>query len=122
MVGNIVLEEKRIYCGGDNRPGRDKIQFKTSVEYKDIRKIGIVPLRKRSNGTSKSLMRPIPYLLIETNKGKNVLFGLHFMSSKTVKKMIDDLLKRCGQINNIIEIDSTKLLDDFEKAKFAINE
>lgn len=58
LVDSIVLEKN--YCGGDNRPGRDKIQFKSSVEQKDIRKIEIIPLRKRFNGTSKLLMRPIP--------------------------------------------------------------
>jgi len=122
LVGNIVLEDKRIYCGGDNRPGRDKIQFKASVEYKDIRKIEIVPLRKRSNGTSKLLTRPIPYLSIETKKGKKILFGLHFMSSKAVDNMINNLMMRCELVDNKIEADPSKLLKDFKKATIAVDE
>lgn len=122
LVGNIVLEEKRIYCSGDNRFGRDKIQYKASVEYKDIKKIEIVPLRKRSNGTNKTLMRPIPFLSIETKKGKRVLFGLHFMSSKAVGNMINNLMARCEQVDNKIEADPIKLLEDFKKARLAIEE
>lgn len=122
LVGNIVLEDKRIYCGGDNRPGRDKIQFKASVEYKDIRKLEIVPLRKRSNGTSKLLTRPIPYLSIETKKSKKILFGLHFMSYKAVDNMINNLMARCELVDNKIEIDPLKLLEDFKKARIAVDE
>lgn len=119
-VGNIVLEEKRIYCSGDIRYGRDKIQYKTSVDYKDIKYIEIAPLRKRSNGQRASFPRPIPYLIIRTAKKKNVLFALHFMSSKTVKNVIDNLLEKCEQVGNKIEVDPSKLLKDFKQAALAI--
>ena len=113
-------EKKRIYCSGDIRYGRDKIQYKASVDYKNITYIEIAPLRKRSNGQRASFPRPIPYLVIRTAKKKNVLFALHFMSSKTVKNMIDDLLEKCEQVGNKIEVDPSNLLKDFKQAALAL--
>ena len=121
-VGSIRLEKDRIANYGDNRIGRDKIQFKAVVEYVDISKIEIVALRKMSNGQAKYVTRPIPYLCIINKKGNKKYFGLHFIRKTTVKQLIEDLIKKCEEFNNPLTASIDDIMKDFEKAIWAVAE
>ena len=122
IFGPIKLESTRICTNGDKRVFKEKIQYPASVEYTDIKGVTIIPIRKNSNGGSAQLARPIPYLCVETKKGKKVRFGLHFMSTRTVQKLLVGLHERCLKFNNDTDINVEKLINDFSEARWATKE
>ncbi len=120
--GNIVLEENRIINYGDKRSGYDKIQYKSFAKYEKITNIEIKPLSMKSNGNRNvSLTRPIPYLCIYEGK-RTHRFALHLMSTKTVKRLLCELILRCDKYGNKLDIDVDKLIRDFKKSRFAVFE
>lgn len=119
LIGNIILSDTSISVKGDIRFHKRKIQFPTSINYKDIANIEIVALRKNSNGKQILLSRPIPYLVLTNKKGNKFRFGLHFMSKKTVNLLLITLLDKCTEVGGI-HFDVTKLMSDFLNARLAM--
>lgn len=119
LIGNICLDVKKISVRGDIKYGREKLQYSTSINYVDIVNVEIVPLKKNSKGQSALLPRPIPYLVITNEKGKKFRFGLHFMSKKSVKSVLNELSKKTEEIKGS-QFDSAKLFNDYLNARLAV--
>lgn len=121
LFGNIRLESNRVFNNGDKRFPKEKIQFRASVDYIDITSISIIPLNKNSKGESLFLLRPIPFLCLKTNN-RSMRFSLHFMSSRTVRKLLLELSRRCKAVGNQISINVDSLLKDFLNSRLSITE
>ena len=121
-TGSIRLDDKRIRNRGDNRLPREKIQYPASVDYEDIVKIEIAPLRRNSKNGYLRLARPIPYLRIKRQNGETALFALHFMSRGTVRRLLADLQSRLAPLEHGASINVSQLLDDFSRARWATKE
>lgn len=122
LVGLIRLEPDGIMNKGDNRIGRDKIQYPAYVRYEEITSVSIVPYQKASNGKYASMVRPVPFLFVVNAKGKTMRFSLHFMSVKTIQRLLEDLQKNLGISGCKAQIDVETLLRDFKEARFATKE
>lgn len=119
LIGNICLDVEKISVRGDIKYGREKLQYPTSIKYIDIANVEIVALKKNSKGQSALLSRPIPYLVITNKKEKKFRFGLHCMSKKTVKLLLEELLKKCEIIGEI-QYDVDTLYREFLEARLAV--
>lgn len=119
LIGNICLDVEKISVRGDIKYGREKLQYPTSIKYIDIANVEIVALKKNSKGQSALLSRPIPYLVITNKKGKKFRLGLHYMSKKTVKLLLEELLKKCEIIGEI-QYDVDTLYREFLEARLAV--
>ena len=95
LLGNIILGKEKIYTHGDFKIG-PRIQFHTEMKYEDIKKVAVMALRRDSRGKYKQTSKPLPYILVESKNGRQVLFSLRYMSVKTVKKLLDELSNRCS--------------------------
>ena len=96
LFNNIVLGKDKMYTRGDLRIGKSKIQYRTEIEYKDVRRVAIMPLRRDSRGVYKEVLNPLPFMVIEKNNGRKVLFSLRFMSVKTLDHLLTELSSRCS--------------------------
>ena len=96
LFNNIVLGKDKMYTRGDLRIGKSKIQYRVEIEYKDIRRVAIMPLRRDSRGVYKEVLNPLPFMVIEKNNGRKVLFSLRFMSVKTLDHLLTELSSRCS--------------------------
>ena len=96
LFNNIVLGKDKIYTRGDLRIGKSKIQYRVEIEYKDIRRVAVMPLRRDSRGVYKEVLNPLPFMVIEKNNGRKVLFSLRFMSVKTLDHLLTELSSRCS--------------------------
>ena len=95
LLGNIILGKEKIYTHGDFKIG-PRTQFHTEMKYEDIRKVSVMALRRDSRGKYKQALKPLPYILVESKNGRQVLFSLRYMSVKMVKKLLDELSLRCS--------------------------
>ena len=91
LFNNIVLGKDKMYTRGDLKLGKSKIQYRVEIEYKDIRRVAIMPLRRDSRGVYKEVLNPLPFMVIEKNNGRKVLFSLRFMSGKTLAHLLTEL-------------------------------
>ena len=96
LFNNIVLGKDKIYTRGDLRIGKSKIQYRVEIEYKDIRRVAVMPLRRDSRGVYKEVLNPLPFMVIEKNNGRKVLFSLRFMSVKALDHLLTELSSRCS--------------------------
>ncbi len=96
LFNNIVLGKEKMYTRGDLKLGKSKIQYRVEMEYKDIRRVAIMPLRRDSRGVYKEVLNPLPFMVIEKNNGRKVLFSLRFMSVKTLDHLLTELSSRCS--------------------------
>ena len=85
-----------MYTRGDLRIGKSKIQYRVEIEYKDIRRVAVMPLRRDSRGVYKEVLNPLPFMVIEKNNGRKVLFSLRFMSVKALDHLLTELSSRCS--------------------------
>lgn len=121
VIGCIHLNEDCISVREEiisSKFNKKKIQYPTSIKYKDIDSIEIVASMENSKGQKIPLSRPGAMLILTNEKGKKFRFGLFNMSKKTVNRMLKDLLKKCEEVNGIT-FDVDKLTKDFQKARFA---
>ena len=96
LFNNIVLGKDKMYTRGDLKLGKSKIQYRVEIEYKDIRRVAVMPLRRDSRGVYKEVLNPLPFMVIEKNNGRKVLFSLRFMSVKTLDHLLTELSSRCS--------------------------
>jgi len=96
LFNNIVLGKDKMYTRGDLKLGKSKIQYRVEIEYKDIRRVAVMPLRRDSRGVYKEVLNPLPFMVIEKNNGRKVLFSLRFMSVKTLDHLLTELSLRCS--------------------------
>ena len=96
LFNNIVLGKDKIYTRGDLKLGKSKIQYRVGIEYKDVRRVAVMPLRRDSRGVYKEVLNPLPFMVIEKNNGRKVLFSLRFMSVKTLDHLLTELSSRCS--------------------------
>ena len=96
LFSNIVLGKDKMYTRGDLKLGKSKIQYRVEIEYKDIRRVAVMPLRRDSRGVYKEVLNPLPFMVIEKNNGRKVLFSLRFMSVKTLDHLLTELSLRCS--------------------------
>jgi hypothetical protein len=66
------------------------------MKYEDIRKVSVMALRRDSRGKYKQALKPLPYILVESKNGRQVLFSLRYMSPKTFNRLLDELSNRCS--------------------------
>lgn len=122
LIGNICLKINSICICGDIKIGSDKIQYPAEINYVDIEDIEIDYLWSDSRGKAALLSRPVPYLILTNKKGKIFLFGLYLMSRRTVKAMLNDLLKKCIEVDGI-QFDIDKLMSRYKfLGEFSIKE
>ena len=95
LLGNIVLGKNKIYTHGDFKIGH-KTQYPVEMKYEDIKRVSILALRRNSRGGYKKSLKPLPYMLLESKNGRQVLFLLRFMSVRTVNHLLDELSNRCS--------------------------
>ena len=95
LLGNIILGKEKIYTHGDFKIG-PRTQFHTEMKYDDIRKVSVMALRRDSRGKYKQALKPLPYILVESKNGRQVLFSLRYMSPKTFNRLLDELSNRCS--------------------------
>ena len=96
LFNNIVLGKDKMYTRGDLKIGKSKTQYHLEIEYKDIRRVAIMPLRRDSRGLYKEVLKPLPFMVVEKNNGGKVLFSLRFMSVKTLDRLLTELSSRCS--------------------------
>ena len=96
LFNNIVLGKDKMYTRGDLKLGKSKIQYRVEIEYKDVRRVAVMPLRRDSRGVYKEVLNPLPFMVIEKNNGRKVLFSLRFMSVKTLDHLLTELSSRCS--------------------------
>ena len=96
LFNNIVLGKEKMYTRGDLKLGKSKIQYRVEIEYKDIRRVAVMPLRRDSRGVYKEVLNPLPFMVVEKNNGRKVLFSLRFMSVKTLDHLLTELSSRCS--------------------------
>ncbi len=94
LLGNIILGKEKMFTRGDFKP--IKTQFYSEMKYEDIRKVSVMALRRDSRGKYKQALKPLPYILVESKNGRQVLFSLRYMSVKMVKRLLDELSNRCS--------------------------
>ena len=122
FIGLIRIDENCIRnCGlkAFNLKKNRKIRY---AMLKEVKSIVIMPLNENVRGEHNSMVRPVPYLCIKTQKNKSVHFILQFLAPITVKKMLIELSNRCKALGNDIDIDVNQLVHDFKKARFATKE
>ena len=95
LLGNIILGKEKIYTHGDFKIG-PRTQFHTEMKYEDIKKVTVMALRRDSRGKYKQALKPLPYILVESKNGRQVLFSLRYMSVKMVRRLLDELSNRCS--------------------------
>ena len=95
LLGNIILGKEKIYTHGDFKIG-PRTQFHTEMKYEDIKKVSVMAFRRDSRGKYKQALKPLPYILVESKNGRQVLFSLRYMSVKMVKRLLDELSNRCS--------------------------
>ena len=49
-----------------------------------------------ARGVYKEVLNPLPFMVIEKNNGRKVLFSLCFMSVKTLDHLLTELSSRCS--------------------------
>ena len=96
LFNNIVLGKDKMYTRGDLKIGKSKTQYRLEIEYKDIRRVAIMSLRRDSRGLYKEVLKPLPFMVVEKNNGGKVLFSLRFMSVKTLDHLLTELSSRCS--------------------------
>lgn len=96
LLGNIILGKEKIYTHGDFKLGVFKTQHHAEMKYDDIKKVAVLALRRDSRGKYKQALKPLPYILVESKNGRQVLFSLRYMSVKMVKRLLDELSNRCS--------------------------
>ena len=96
LFNNIVLGKDKMYTCGDLKLVKSKIQYRVEIEYKDVRRVAIMPLRRDSRGVYKEVLNPLPFMVIEKNNGRKVLFSLRFISVKTLDHLLTELSSRCS--------------------------
>ena len=119
--GIVCLEKDKIVSYGDNRVGRSKFQYPAFANYTDIKDVRVLALSRKSDGSSALIARPIPYLVISTNK-RDVRFAIYMMRKETVRQLLTDLVNRCNSVNNYLTFDVEQLVEDFSKAVWATEE
>ena len=120
-TGIVCLEKDKIVSYGDNRVGRSKIQYPAFAKYADIKDVRISALERKSDGSISLIIRPLPYLVITTNKTE-VMFAIYMMRKETVRQLLTDLVNRCNSVNNYLTFDVEQLVEDFSKAVWADEE
>ena len=95
LLGNIFFGKDKIYTRGDFKLPICKTQFYSEMKYDEIKKVAVLALRRDSRGKYKESYKPLPYLLIESKNGRQVLFVLRLMSVRTVNRMLNELSNRC---------------------------
>ena len=107
LFGNIILGKDKIYTRGELKFGIWKTQHYAEMEYKDIKRVAIMPLRRDSRGKFKQVLRPLPFMVLENNNGRKVLFSLRFMSVKTLDHLLTELSSRCSgptiNVNQLVQ-------------------
>ena len=96
LFNNIVLGKDKMYTRGDLKLGKSKLQYRVGIEYKDVRRVAVMPLRRDSRGVYKEVLNPLPFMVIEKNNGRKVLFSLRFMSVETLDHLLTELSSRCS--------------------------
>ena len=96
LLGNIILGKEKMFTRGDFKLPIFKTQFYSEMKYEDIRKVSILALRRDSRGKYKQALKPLPYMLVESKNGRQVLFILRLMSVRTVNRLLDELSNRCS--------------------------
>ena len=96
LLGNIFFGKDKIYTRGDFKLPICKTQFYSEMKYEDIKRVSILALRRNSRGGYKKSLKPLPYMLLESKNGRQVLFLLRFMSVRTVNHLLDELSNRCS--------------------------
>ena len=119
--GIVCLEKDKIVSYGDNRVGRSKFQYPAFANYTDIKDVRVLALNRKSDGSSALIVRPIPYLVISTDK-RDVRFAIYMMRKETVRQLLTDLVDRCNLVNNYLTFDAEQLVKDFSKAVWATEE
>ena len=117
--GLITLDSHWIRTKGNSRFQMYKYQFPACVNYADIATFTIVPYMKASNGSPTNNLRPFPFLFVTDKKGKTSKFALQLMSSRTVRKLIVCLKKKCSEAGNEIEVDIDDLMKKHRQALFS---
>ena len=87
------------------------------MKYENIVKIDIELLKRNSKGNYIALTRPLPFLVLSSNKGRKAYFGLHFMSKKTVYRLLIDLVEKCDNKEVLFDIDN--MMKTFNESKFS---
>ena len=107
IFNTIVLGKDKIYAHSDLKIGSCKTQYYAEMEYKDIKYVEILPLRRDSRGVYKQVLKPLPFMVLESNSGKKALFSLRFMSPKTLNRLLDTLSPRCSgptiKVNQLVK-------------------
>ena len=96
LIGNIILGKDKIYTHGDIKLGKYKTQYYSEVKYEEIRRIEVIALRRDSRGKFKETFKPLPFMLIESKNGRQVLFSLKLMSTKALNHLLEELSNRCS--------------------------
>lgn len=111
---NIHIKNNTIWMNDDWNFKEAKIQFKTSVEIKQIKSIKIIwslkdSKLKRIPGGTVGNMLPKPYLSFLTINGERKNMFILYMSKKTVRRLIEDiksLMIKNENFNPIAETDA----------------
>ncbi|MCI6788790.1 MAG: hypothetical protein MR606_02945 [Mollicutes bacterium] len=110
----IILNKTNIYIYSDFYSKKNKVQYYTSVSYKDIKSIEIIWSNRNSIGENSgnenifSGDKDTPYLKIITKQNEEHLFLVMFTSKRTLKNLIDELKIRMKKCGNIAQIEATE--------------
>lgn len=100
-----------MYIHDDCNSQKKKIQYYTSVKYKDIQNINIIFSNRKSNGERTTIdsitggSEKLPYLEITTKDGEKKLFLILCFTNSRIKKIVIELKHRAYEVGNFIEID-----------------
>lgn len=116
----IILDVKEIYVPGYGGNEKNRMQFKTRLDYRMISNIFLINSNKNSrNKTVEGSFIMMPYLIFELYSGSKEAINMACFSKKQVVKIIDDILLRTKALGNELSIGTgTQILKEFlEKEK-----
>ena len=120
IEARVVLDDEKIFCskGFREKWSRAIIQYATSVRFVDMKTISFTFSKTNSKGRKVTMIRPIPFLYIKDKNDKVYRFFITFYSARRIKKLLNDILERCHNNGNDIEIDIPRFLKEYRRSRF----
>ena len=117
---HITFDKVKVSITGDFLPKDDKVQYACAVRYDEIISVNLI---YSSNDSRDRKIRmdtgsmPKTYIEIRT-ENKMYRLCVTYYSKYQIKKIINELKKRCKQVGNNVDIlDGDKMYEDYIKNK-----
>lgn len=119
LIGlKINLQEKDIYTFGDMMIKFEKVQYKCSIKYIDIKNISIIASMNNSKNQriparSISVSMPIKYMEFVLSNGDKQRIAINYYTKKQVIKMLNYINMNMQYVGNTNSLDIEEIMKDW---------